>query len=311
MKMNRLIKAICAGFIALCTFGVMFFTNAGGETDVYANQIHNVPVTISSTDSTITRDVEVHVGDSIKVHVTNNTNYDVIPSSDTYAGTGLNSPNMTPNTVLRNGGTGVYAYNGSAQGSGILYFKLINSIDMTTKGEITIQLTVKDAQGQIVGTRPWVPGGGAGAGGSANASGSTGDGSSHTHSYEWKTSQEPTADADGEEIYVCSGCGDVLYRRGLTAMGVFEKESANKIKNAPSHGKVLIESSNWNTLGTDTKEAMLARPDVTVSASFLSEGYKGKRLHVTIPAGYNINSLYDKNGFCGLCHAGTILGYDQ
>ncbi len=317
MKMNskRLIKAISRGIIAVCTIGVMVFTNAGGETDVYANQIHNVPVTFSSTDSTITRDVEVHVGDSIEINVTNNTGYTVELASIYYGGTGFSSSNMTGNNVnngrLESGKSATVNYSGTASSSGVLSFELHNYADDTRKGAMTIQLTVKDAQEQIVGTRSWIPGGGAGAGGSANASGSAGDGSSHTHSYEWKTSQEPTADADGEEIYVCSGCGSVIDRRALPAIGAFEKESIDKIEKAPVGGTVSLETNKWNTLGRNMRDELLARPDVTVKISFLSEGHKGTRLHLTIPAGYNINSLYDKNGYCGLCHAGTILGYDK
>ena len=80
---------------------------------------------------------------------------------------------------------------------------------------------------------------------------------------------------------------------------------------APVGGTANIETSNWNTLGRGMRDELLARPDVTVKISFLSEGHKGTRLHLTIPAGYDINSLYDANGYCGLCHAGTILGYDK
>ena len=222
----------------------------------------------------------------------------------------------------RNGGTGTISFDGSAQSSGEIYFNVINTADVQSKGLMTIHLTVRDAEGRIVGTRPWIPGdgagtgtGGAGAGaavgaGDANGSGSAGDVPPHVHSYEWKTTKEPTADADGEEIYVC-GCGDVKYRQGLSAMGAFDRESADKVLKAGYGAIVNIETSHWNSLGRTMKEAMIKRSDVSVKFSFLSEGHKGTRLNLTIPAGYDINSLYDENGYCGLCHAGTILGYDQ
>lgn len=131
----------------------------------------------------------------------------------------------------------------------------------------------------------------------------------HEHSYEWQTITAATATADGEEAYMCTKCGDVKERRGLSAMGVFEVEFANKILKAGPGATVYIDCKPWNSFGRGVRDAMIKRPDVTIKASFLSEGHKGIPLKVTLPAGSA--SLFDQNGYLGLCNAGTTLGYDQ
>ncbi len=129
------------------------------------------------------------------------------------------------------------------------------------------------------------------------------------HNYEWRTITAATATADGEEAYMCTKCGDVKERRGLSAMGVFEVEFANKILKAGPGATVYIDCKPWNSFGWAIRDAMKKRPDVTIKASFLSEGHKGTPLKVTIPAART--DLFDNNGYLGLCRAGTALGYDQ
>ena len=140
---------------------------------------------------------------------------------------------------------------------------------------------------------------------------SSGHHSSHTHSYSWQTITSPTAYSDGVEAYICSICGDIAARNPLPAVGVFEAETANSIRNAPKNGTVNIETATWNSFGRGVRDALKERPDVTLKISFLSEGHKGVPLNLTIPAGTDIDSLYDDNGYMGLCRVGTTLGYDQ
>jgi len=130
----------------------------------------------------------------------------------------------------------------------------------------------------------------------------------HEHSYEWQTITAATATADGEEAYMCTKCGDVKERRGLSAMGVFEVEFPNKILKAEPGATVYIDCKPWNSLGRGVRDAMIKRPDVTIKASFLSEGHKGIPLKVTIPC--SRADLFDSNGYLGLCRACAELGYD-
>lgn len=135
--------------------------------------------------------------------------------------------------------------------------------------------------------------------------------SPHEHSFSWKVIQEATATADGVEAYICDGCGAENGRRSISAAGIFQVETIGKIKNAPKNGKITLDMVPWNSFGVGIRDALLARPDVSLTVSFLSDGYKGIPLKVTIPAGTDVSKLFDKNGFLGLCHAGTVLGYDK
>ena len=134
--------------------------------------------------------------------------------------------------------------------------------------------------------------------------------SSHTHSFSWVVTKSPTSTSDGEEAYMCS-CGEIERTSILPAISVFEEETINKIKNAPANAVIEVETSLFNSFGIGVRDALAARPDVTLKVSFLSEGYKGERLKVTIPAGTDVKTLWDDKGWLGLCRAGSTLGYDM
>ena len=55
-------------------------------------------------------------------------------------------------------------------------------------------------------------------------------------------------------------------------------------------------------------DALAARPDVTLTVDFLSEGFKGTPMTVTIPAGYDDTSLLDANGYAGFLYLSGIFG---
>ena len=136
------------------------------------------------------------------------------------------------------------------------------------------------------------------------------DNSSHTHSYSWVVTKSPTSTSDGEEAYMCS-CGDVAKTDVIAAISVFEEETIKKIKNAPANGVVEVETRLFNSFGIGVRDALAERPDVTLKVTFLSEGYKGQLLKVTIPAGIDRKALFDEKGWLGLCRAGSTLGYDM
>ncbi len=133
---------------------------------------------------------------------------------------------------------------------------------------------------------------------------------SHTHSYSWVVTKYPTSTSDGEEAYQCS-CGEIAQINIIPAISAFEEETINKIKSAPANGVVNIETKLFNSFGIGVRDALAAKPDVTLKVSFLSEGYKGERLKVTIPAGTDVKKLWDDKGWLGLCRAGSTLGYDN
>ena len=130
----------------------------------------------------------------------------------------------------------------------------------------------------------------------------------HVHSYKWETVKEPTEKEDGLEVYKCTGCGDIKAKNVLSAQTVFEAEIIKKIEKCPLNGTVYVETIPWNSFGRGVRDAMIKRPDVTIKASFLSEGHKGIPLKVTIPC--SRADLFDSNGYLGLCRACAELGYD-
>ena len=134
--------------------------------------------------------------------------------------------------------------------------------------------------------------------------------SSHTHSYSWVVTKYPTSTSDGEEAYQCS-CGEIERTSILPAISAFEEETINKIKNAPANAVIEVETSLFNSFGIGVRDALAARPDVTLKVRFLSEGYRGQLLKVTIPTGIDRYALWDENGWLGLCRAGSTLGYDK
>ncbi len=136
------------------------------------------------------------------------------------------------------------------------------------------------------------------------------DNSSHTHSYSWVVTKSPTSTSDGEEAYMCS-CGEIERTSILPAISAFEEETINKIKNAPANAVIEVETRLFNSFGIGVRDALAERPDVTLKVTFLSEGYKGQLLKVTIPAGIDRKALFDEKGWLGLCRAGSTLGYDK
>ncbi|MCR5503480.1 MAG: hypothetical protein K6F53_10780 [Lachnospiraceae bacterium] len=95
----------------------------------------------------------------------------------------------------------------------------------------------------------------------------------------------------------------------LSALSVFQADLAARIEKAPVNRTVSVETAHWNTFGRSVRDSMIKRPDVTIRASFLSQGHKGIPLMVTIPAGRS--DLFDSNGYLGLCRAGMELGFDK
>jgi len=133
---------------------------------------------------------------------------------------------------------------------------------------------------------------------------------SHTHSFSWVVTKSPTSTSDGEEAYMCS-CGEIERTSILPAISAFEEETINKIKNAPANAVIEVETSLFNSFGIGVRNALAARPDVTLKVRFLSEGYRGQLLKVTIPTGIDRYALWDEKGWLGLCRAGSTLGYDK
>ena len=77
---------------------------------------------------------------------------------------------------------------------------------------------------------------------------------------------------------------------------------------APAGGAFNIETDRVACFDTKMIEAISARSDIDVNVVFT---YGGKKLKVTIPAGYDVRSLLDANGYCGFLRLMAILGASE
>ena len=74
---------------------------------------------------------------------------------------------------------------------------------------------------------------------------------------------------------------------------------------APANGAFNIETDRVSCFDRNMIEAIASRPDIDVNVVFT---YGGKKLKVTIPAGYNVRTLLDEGGYCGFLRLMALLG---
>lgn len=128
-------------------------------------------------------------------------------------------------------------------------------------------------------------------------SGGSGSESCH-HNFEWVTIQEATAIADAVLAYECTNCGRVTdyMKEPNSAFAQFNKESIASIETAQKDAAVTLDTDIWNSFPGSVLSALSSRPDITLVINYR---YEGKRYTVTIPAGSDVLSLIDENGYCG------------
>ena len=85
----------------------------------------------------------------------------------------------------------------------------------------------------------------------------------------------------------------------------YKEAVITNIATAPANGAFNIETNGVSVFDAAMMEAFASRPDVDVNVMFT---YNGVRYLVTIPAGYNVKSLLDSNGYCGYLRLMSILG---
>lgn len=80
----------------------------------------------------------------------------------------------------------------------------------------------------------------------------------------------------------------------------------NTVQSVPMQGVAVIETNEVATFDRHIVEAMAERPDVSYTIVFKDAGVKKR---VIIPAGYDVQSLLDENGYCGFLRLAAILGF--
>ena len=101
------------------------------------------------------------------------------------------------------------------------------------------------------------------------------------HIFNYHVFQEPTTETDGYAGWVCDRCGiqdpdhaDYVGPTGyivLSAFPVFNDTLVKNIAAAPENGTVSISTKRWISVRRGVLEALAARPDVTLSISFVYE----------------------------------------
>ncbi|MBR4528752.1 MAG: hypothetical protein IKO80_00590 [Lachnospiraceae bacterium] len=111
--------------------------------------------------------------------------------------------------------------------------------------------------------------------------------------------------------YTCTGCGQVLYRIAISGAGAFNEKIADQISKAPKNGTVQVSTDRWSSFNKVVRDALQARPDVTLELTYLDGAYKGNQMKVVIPAGTDVSKLFDENGYAGFTFLGKTLGATQ
>ena len=125
------------------------------------------------------------------------------------------------------------------------------------------------------------------------------------HSPKLITVQEATPDSDAITAEQCEYCNEIL-EYGIipgTACASFLDHTADAILHT-KESEVIAETSIWTCLDRRVTDALMARPDVSLTLNYT---YQGIRYTVTIPAGTNASELLDANGYCGFRYLDSLF----
>ncbi len=85
----------------------------------------------------------------------------------------------------------------------------------------------------------------------------------------------------------------------------FKKAIVDSIKSTPSGSALRLETSGLGTFDRAMLEALAANSTIDMEVLFT---FAGQKLRVNIPAGFNVLTLLDSNGYCGFLRLASILG---
>ncbi|WP_022775994.1 hypothetical protein [Butyrivibrio sp. AE2015] len=95
------------------------------------------------------------------------------------------------------------------------------------------------------------------------------------------------------------------YNLGTVTPIQYKESIIANVAAAPEGGAFNIQTDRVSCFDKKMIQAFASRPDIDVNVVFT---YGGKKLKVTIPAGYDVNKLLDDNGYCGFLRLMSILG---
>lgn len=141
--------------------------------------------------------------------------------------------------------------------------------------------------------------------GAAKTKEKSGSAQAHVHSFEYVRIQDATETQDGiiQLQCACGAIGGTITEAG-SAAGFFIKDVIKKIENAPENGTVTVDTRIWTCYNQKVMEALQKRPDVTLVTNYC---YEHEDYTVTIPAGYDVETLLDENGYCGFRYLDQVM----
>ena len=135
----------------------------------------------------------------------------------------------------------------------------------------------------------------------------------HQHDMQWTVLKKPTLTENGKEGYRCTICGYVdesasgsgTRTKSVSAYRYFGESVIKGLKEAQPGETILIDALVWKSCYKDVYEAIAARPDVTVTFRFAFDGYI---FDTTIPAGADVLSLLNEEGYIGFLKLAEVYG---
>ncbi|MBP3217256.1 MAG: hypothetical protein J6M46_02675 [Lachnospiraceae bacterium] len=101
--------------------------------------------------------------------------------------------------------------------------------------------------------------------------------------------------------------GSVMYDfSNIGDYNAFNQKMAAAIYNAqPGEVVILNTGARFNSFTTPVRNAWAARPDVTVAVRFMNQN---QPCTVIVPAGSNVNALFNADGYCGFMYLAGLYG---
>lgn len=97
----------------------------------------------------------------------------------------------------------------------------------------------------------------------------------------------------------------ISFSAGKVTPQQYKEAVINNVTSVPANGALNLVTDKPSVIDYKMVEALSARSDIDVNVVF---NYGGKRYKVVIPAGYDMKSLLDKNGYCGFLRLLAVLG---
>lgn len=124
------------------------------------------------------------------------------------------------------------------------------------------------------------------------------------HVFDYVVEKEPVENLDGILAKKCEKCGSIVEYQPISAISAFLRNAEKSVKSAAQGAAVTIETDRWLCFDQRVMEAIASRPDVTVTVNYR---YEHRSYTVTIPAGYDVISLLNEEGFCGFRYLDLIF----